>query len=388
MKLGIVELDHHLECLNSLCQLLEDSRIEITVFTTQNLHQELAGFSYAKNIKWLIADANTDLFLVNNKAVFEQQDLLFFSTIESNFKNFNRLKLTTPRIIRIHNANTFLNKTFKWNYNLSPYWLFKDASYFGRKVLLENEIKERNLFVKESFRICFTSDEITEYVKSSQSFLYKEKVINAVPITFNELKAQAVAEVKTLAVIGTIDRKRKDYLFLLDSFTQIKEQLEKPITLKFMGRPKGEFGLEILKKFKAIESEKLKIKFWNKGLSQQEFDNEITNVDLILAPIKPKTKYFLWEEKYGFTKISGSINDCIKYGKKGLIPDFYPVPKSVNTLFENYNNLDEFVNLVLEYVNHSKTIEINNSDLKSLSKANLGKKVAQQFLELKEFVTD
>ncbi|MDX5429296.1 MAG: hypothetical protein LPK79_14440 [Bacteroidota bacterium] len=284
---------------------------------------------------------------------------MFFSTIESQFRNFNQLRLTVPVIARIHNANTFLRRTFHYDLKLNPYWLFKDLSYIIRKVLLEREILERKKFIDRCQGICFTSDEITFHVRNNDSYRNRDRIIDAIPITFNEWEPpQKMAKPDSIAIVGTIDRKRKNYPQFLRALGSIGERLTNTLTIRFMGRPKGSFGHRILDKAKGLQNDNLRIKTWKDGLSQDDFDTEMNQVDLLVAPIFQYTKYFLTREEYGRTKISGSINDCIKYARPGIIPHFYPVPKGTESIFLKYHDEKELEKILWEITRGEKSISL------------------------------
>ncbi len=383
MKLGLIELDHHVECLNSLCQIVEDSDFEITVFTTPKLYAELASYSYSKKYKWQIAEGDVTQFIHSQKAELEAQSLLFFSTIESNFNAFNKLNLNVKRLVRIHNAQTFLAQKFTWNAKLSAYWMFKDASYVLRKRILNNEFAARKTFLANTDFICFTSNEITNYVRKQQNFAHVSKIVNAIPITFNEHRPTAnIKKAKTFAVIGTIDRKRKDYHFLWQAINQLIKTTDETFELKILGKPKGGFGKSTIEKFKKLQTENFSVKVWPNGVPQKEFDAEMQSVDVILAPIFKSTKYFLWEEIYGSTKISGSINDCIKYGKLGLIPDFYALEDDKKPLFLTYKNLDDFCDVVQKLMNGSTNATLHQDAFKPFSQKAIKEQAIQEFLKL------
>ena len=382
MKIGVVELDHHRECLNSLCQLLEQGDHAVAVFTTSNIYKELSSFSYVEKFKWYLAEGSKTNFIRKQTDNMNTQDLLVFSTVESEFKTWNAIKLTVKRLIRIHNANTFLARKRSWFAKITPYWLYKDASYFVRKVIAESEVSERERFVAESDHICFTSKEITEHVlNESHAFRHTEKVVEPIPITFNEIEPKTFARAKTFAVIGTIDRKRKDYALLLQVFLEIRQKLEHPIEVLFLGKPKGAFGGQMIKSFETLANENLKIYVWPNGVPQNEFDAEMRLVDIILAPIYNETKYFLNKEVYGFTKISGSINDAIKYARTAVIPEFYPL-KNAEELVLRFGTKSQLKQIILDLHSGIEKPKISPENLRRFALKNTAQKINTQFKRL------
>ena len=381
MKIGVVELDHHRECLHSLCQLLHQGDHETAVFTTRNIFSEISDYPYAKDIQWHICDSRIRHFIQIKQAEFNQQELLIFSTVEAQFKTYNQITISIPKLIRIHNATTFLGTNKKWFFKPSLYWLYKDLSYFVRKVILQNEIKERDKFLEKADFICFTSSEITEFVRNSKSFKHQKKIVDAIPITFNEIPPKDIATVNAIGVIGTVDRKRKDYNLLKTVLGSAAKKVNRTFEIKILGKPKGAFGREMVSQFLSLNKERIRVSHWPNGVPQKEFDEQMNELDIIVAPIFEETKYFLIKENYGFTKISGSINDTIKYARLGLVPSFYPLGLA-KPLFLTYESIEELEDTLIDLLEGRSNASLNAVDLEPFSLNATAEKVNQQLMEI------
>lgn len=381
MNIGVVELDHHRECLHSLCQLLHEGDHKVSVFTTRNIFSEISDYPYAKDIQWHICDSGISQFILSKQAEFNQQELLIFSTVESQFKTYNRITISVPKLVRVHNANTFLGTDKKWFFKPSLYWLYKDLSYYVRKVIVQNETNERDKFLYNADFICFTSSEITDFVRNKSSFKHKEKVVDAIPITFNELPPKDIAAVKSIAVIGTIDRKRKNYNLLRSALGSVAKRVDRSFEIKILGKPKGAFGREMVNQFLQLRKDGLRVSHWPKGVPQVEFEKQMKEVDVIVAPILEETKYFLSKENYGLTKISGSINDTIKYARLGIVPGFYPLGVA-KPLFRTYDSSEKLENILMELLEGRSNASLNTEDLEPFSLKATAQSVNRQLKEI------
>ena len=75
------------------------------------------------------------------------------------------------------------------------------------------------------------------------------------------------------------------------------------------------------------------------------------NTDLLVSPIILDTRYKIYREKYGFTKISGVEADVIRYGVPAIIPSKYPLEENLRHLIDGYDSLESLSDLLLKYIN-------------------------------------
>jgi len=127
--------------------------------------------------------------------------------------------------------------------------------------------------------------------------------------------------------------------------------------LTFLGKPIGRFGQNTLKRFCELALPNLVFEGHSKRVPQQEFDETLTSTDFLLLPIASRTKKGIYPEYYGCTKISGGINDVIRYGKPALLPATYPVVKELEPITEAYDSAHDLVRKLVGWVNDEVFLE-------------------------------
>ena len=73
---------------------------------------------------------------------------------------------------------------------------------------------------------------------------------------------------------------------------------------------------------------------------QIEFERVLHETDFLLIPALEKTRYTLYTESYGRTKISGNVYDMIRYGKPAILPAHYALDPDVATMTGRYQGVD------------------------------------------------
>lgn len=177
------------------------------------------------------------------------------------------------------------------------------------------------------FFLCFKKDQIYRF-----KLLLKEKLLSSPCIhqaligkwtmanfTFyiqRYTSEKSGSDLPILVIPGEVNQSRRDYLGLINRFLEAKNTYH----LVFLGKCRSEMlpYIETLYKNHQVE--------WFKDrVSAQDFHSWMLKADLILCPIQRVTYFFSQKEIYGETKFSGVVADAVRYGKRVIFPDFYPV---------------------------------------------------------------
>ena len=168
----------------------------------------------------------------------------------------------------------------------------------------------------------------------------------SIPIHFNQYHKITKKNEILICIPGSVEQKRKDYLAVIELIKKIKPN---PLLhFVFLGKVKEKKIKLELERLVNKNLKNLKITYFTSRVEQEEFDKLMNVADFIFCPIHKKTDFYLQDEFYGKTKISGAEFDCITYGKPAIFPSFY----SFDWNIINYNELIE-----LEYFFNYLTFE-------------------------------
>lgn len=358
--LTIIEFDYHAEVLiNALKILNRIPEYRILLFVSGKVWKQIqATVTTEDDIEVYVAPKTSDVkkLITENLKKINQSKAIFFNTLASHFKLFHSTKFTPPVILRIHNSNTYFSPIKSINPKLSVFYLWKDTSYIVLHAILKLETFYRKKFVRESVNFFqFPCSTIANYALS-KNYLPISKLFPSVPYVFMKdvfSKSNKQQEVN-IAILGGIDKRRRNYSEVLNAFKILAPKLKNKVVFSLVGKPYGKYGKNIVNKFKELENENLTINTFNSFVSQPVFDKITSEADFLIIPTVRETRYKLYRELYGYTKISGSVNDMVIYQKPAIIPSFYPIEDSLKPHVETYNDSEDLVSVLTDWINHKK----------------------------------
>lgn len=354
MKIAIIELDTHSECLYSFCKIFAGSGHHLTIYTLNRIHKEITGESFMKQFDWQIKPQKLSkakyLRQINNS--LNEHDVIFISTVESCYRTYARLDYQASTILRIHNANTWLNRWRSISISFSPYILYKDLSYFIRIAIFGLDwLYTKKLLERIDF-ITLPNEIIRSYVEKS-SLMDSRKIAPPFPLAVydNNTVDDRNEDVIRITVPGAVDQRRRDYQLLLSAWKRVIPKLNRRVELSLLGKTKGRYGRKIVNAFRDLQSDKFNFRSYLNRLQQLEFNEVMRSTDLLASPIILDTRYKIYREKYGFSKISGIETDVIRYGVPAIIPSGYPLDEKLKPIIDGYNSLESLSDLLLKYIN-------------------------------------
>lgn len=374
----VIEFDYHSEVLLSQLLILQKLPQKIYLFTTAKIWNIISKSAKNKNLNVLLAENHGKVkeLILSNLGILNNSETILFNTAASHFKLFSSINYKAPVILRIHNANTYLNATKSINPKLSFFYIWKDSSYLILHGLFKLEMFYREKFIKKRVNyFLFPTHSIKNYVLE-QGYLQPEKILPPTPYVFlknvNEIKVQKKSV--NIVIIGGIDKRRRNYNEVLNAFKYIAPKLKTRVTFSLLGKPNGFYGKEIAASFKKLESDLFKVNTFNKYVPQPIFDDLSSNADFLITPTVRETRYKLYKELYGYTKVSGSVNDMVVYKKPSLIPAFYPIDQALKPHFGIYNNEKDLISVLenwiekREFESHSFKSIIDDYKLENVAK--------------------
>ena len=353
MKLAVIEIDYHAEVLRNLCEGLSGSGVETTVFCTTSIAKAVGPPAQFPDIRWETPSEQESVpaFITRNLEQINTCDAIFFNTLATHFQFFAQIDFKPPVILRLHNASTYLQNHPPYKPIFTPFFLFKDASHFVRKVLGENEPRWRKAFVQTVNYFCFPDSALEHSVRKA-GWMEGRTSLDPLPFTLHAsgFEKEPEPSQRNITIIGSLDPRRRNYGAVLDAFGLLIPELQQSCTLTLLGRPRGAYGNRLLRDFEALQRPGFTVKSYRAFVPQEEFERVIRQTDFLIIPALERTRYTIYTEYYGKTKISGNIYDMIRYGKPAIIPKHYALDPDVNKMTARYAKSSDLARLIINWI--------------------------------------
>lgn len=352
--LVLIEFDYHCEVLLNTLLIFQTLPFKTYLFTTVDIWEKISPNIPNEKLTVVIANKKRDVRKVikQNIDIINKSEAVIFNTLASHFKLFLSIKFKSPVILRVHNANTYLNPIKSINPKFSFFYIWKDLSYLVLHGLFKFEPFYRSKFMnKKVTYFLFETESIQNYVLNN-GYLRPEKILPPLPYVFTKSnkRIESSDNIVKIVIFGSIDKKRRNYNDILKAFKILAPKLQTKVVLSFLGKPNGFYGRRTIKALNKLQTKSLKINTFKKFVSFSDYDRISSEADFIIAPTILETRYKLYKELYGYTKLSGSVNDVIIYKKPALIPSFYPVPDPIKPHVQTYNNEENLVILLQKWI--------------------------------------
>jgi len=335
----IVELYDHHEVVNVLCKLYQHLGYEVQIFAEKNL---LANLDCPNTLQVVKKETeNQQTFIRQNLLLFNKSDLIIFTTLVKYPNFFANLSLSPPTILLIHDGNYFLRPI-----KAMQIGSVKDFFRWIKFQLFQEAKNRRKLLKKVSF-ISFAGDFMaTQFVKEIDA--NKIKTLPTLPLNYFK-RNSSPNEIIRIIIPGSVNKSR-DYRMVFAAFQQISKKISKPVEIILLGSSDSYFGQRITKQFLKLSNKNIKIIYNKDSFPQKSYDQILSTASLAIIPIRKEFKRGLIAEKYGKTKITGSINDVITYGIPTLLASHYPYPTDLSQLFFHFKGQQQLAELILSHL--------------------------------------
>jgi len=355
-KIGLIELYSHSEVLLTMYQLLRLD-FEVTVFTTQKIHKDAQEFFGERLENWIINSPKNskENFVSGNFAHFNMQDLLIFITLIDSYRFFSRINFSPKTILIIHNVNALLqSQENRWFNTSSVKMYLLDLLVFFRNYIRRDAFYKRKM-LHNFDHFSFPSEQVTSYAKALRTN-FTNKIIAPLPFAFFTINQREKARNPSIiiSIPGVVFEHVRDYELAFQVFSELVPSLQQKVTLQFLGSAETEYGVVLMNKFQTLENDNFEIIFFQKFLSQNEFDRLLRRTDFAILPIKQLKKFGIIQEIYGISNITGGINDVLRFGIPTLLIDHYKVDKIEQSIVAYFKDKDSLLELVKDWIINSK----------------------------------
>ena len=358
VEIGIFEIRRHIPILYTFSRICKTSSTNVTIFTTKELYLRLETYLTGKDKK------NYDIILKKDNEAFrsfvkrveticnKKIDVLFINTIHETlldlicYLGFNPKSKT---ILLIHHVNAWLK----------PRLIF-DIKHPIRTAdtNLASMLIRRFIFPKfDAINVIYHP--LKEYIRANTDY---EKEIFTLPTSIFEntkmVKRQKDEGKLKIVIPGLIQEHRKDYDAVFPAFETLFKHHKEKIKLYVPGLPVGKFGRQIYNKFKDMEQKGCDVEIFDHFVPDDTFDDILTQSDIILAPIRIKTRADGdIKEIYGKTVGSGVVFNAIQYAKPIIVPTEFNMLPELESSTLKYSDSTEIEHIMTKLMSNPEKLQ-------------------------------
>ena len=247
---------------------------------------------------------------------------------------------------------------FEFRYLLNPNLFFNSFTgpYFRRKI-----VNNLDALVMEYHPLIKTAKNNYNYKKNV--FALPHRPFERQYVNVNHQSEQIV-----FVVPGTINKVRRNYELVLNTFETLFQKYNDKIKLILLGRPIQNYSEEIVKKCEELILKNCNLHYYKEAVSVEEFDIQLKNCDFVISPLN----LIIEKEIYSWTKGTGVFADALKYGKVTFVPEGYntceELPHSVILFSDSnslYNEIEKYI-LQPNLINDLNSIAVKEMEVFSL----------------------
>lgn len=381
MNVALIELDFHVDSVDGICKVFEDSEHTLHVFTTKQNHKILQSRSYFNKHHWiLLNDKNKLAFLHQHESKINSCDGIFINTISSDFKVFAKFNFRPVTLLRIHNAYKIFAPFSHIKIYPTLLGIWKALSYFIREVILDSFWYYRKEVVKKIDYFTFPDEAILEYCLEKK-LVPVNKIAPVLPIKVFDETVELINEISDeiqITIPGGVDKRRRQYEPVVEAFKLLVHKTPKKLCLHLLGKCNSKYGRWIISEFKKLENDNFRIVFYENFVSQKDFDETMKKTNLIISPVNPDALTQVYGEIYGKTKISGSITDIVLFPKPLILPATYKLNNTLEQLFFRFENGNHLCEIMLDLLNDNDKLKNKTEQTYHILKEKFNKKKVLQ----------
>ncbi len=355
IEIGILEIRRHVPILYTFSRVCKTKNTNVTIFTTKEIFSRLETYLKDKENYDIILKKNNEStysFLKRVEHICNHKiDLLFINTIhETLFDLIYYLKFNpkSKTILIIHHVNAWLKP--KLVFNIKHPVRTIDTN-------LSSALICKLIFPKfDGINVIYHT--LKDYIQANTD--YKKEIFTLPTSIFENVKkteGQKDDGKLKIAIPGLIQKHRKDYSNVFPAFENIFENHKEKIKLYLPGLPVGRFGKQVHDKFKSMKQKGYDVAIFDNFVPDDTFNKILTQIDIILAPIRIKTRADGdIEEVYGKTVGSGVIFNAIQYAKPIVVPAEFNMLPELESSTLRYSNSIELKNTIIELMSNPKKL--------------------------------
>jgi hypothetical protein len=327
MKLALLEFDYHAEVLRNACLALADAPISVHVFTTEHIWRTvgLDQHAFANITVDCCAPRDVIPFLQGALHQINACDAILFNTAAARFSALRRLDFQRPVLVRVHNSQAFFGSLKDYQRPRSAFLLWKDFSHLVRKLIWERDHYQMKAFVGGVDGYVFPTERMRSHAIEAYRLDPKRcfyvPMVSLQPVP-PEPTIPAANHPIELSVIGRIDPRNRDYDQLMQAAARVPSLAQahgRRVVLNLLGAANTRFGRNVVRRVSSFQSDFFRVNAFAGFVPQDVFSRTVGRSHGLILPIRHQTRYTIYPEYYGDTKISGAIHDLVTFQKPALV---------------------------------------------------------------------
>jgi len=370
-EIGILEVRRHIPIIYSFSKIFKTKDTNVTIFTTKELLSQLTNYlKDTKDYSIVLKEDNETIysFIRRVKKICDKKiDILFVNTIHETLLDlicYLKFRPKSRTVLLIHHVNAWFKPRLVFKI-LHPIRAFD--TNMGSALI--------HSFIFPKFdAINVIYHPLKDYIKTHTN--YEREIFTLPTSIFDKTTLTSESnddEILKIIMPGLIQEHRKDYDIVFTAFSSLFEQHKNKIKLIIPGLPVGLYGKRIYEKFKSLCDKGYDVVIFDKYVPDDIFDKLLNQSNIIIAPIKIKTRADNEiEEEYGKTVGSGVIFNAIQYAKPIIVPyefNMLPELKSSTLTYKNSQELESVINTLL--LDHEKLKKLKKEALLNAEKFSL-----------------
>ena len=337
--IGILELtESHENKLLTTSRMADTEENDVTVFTTEATYESVAPDLQADRtaVEWQLHDRDEDESLDSylnrvERYCSEHIDFLMIQTVDTSLRGLVRYLRFDPDCV-----------TMLWVYNLASWFapgtIREPYPYVSKK--LRRRLIRRHDYVNVQY------PPLREYIATLSPDV---KVTSVVPVTFDPAQANKERDDELLLTVpGSIEEKRRDYSLVLDAFKSSFDPSDQ-VRLCLLGKPKGEYGEEILGGCSELEDDGYHVQTFSDRVPVAAYNGTLADSDVLLSPLRETIEKPVSQERYGVTKDSGNVWDALTTATPIVLPHYYKLASFIESSAQQFDDAAAFEELLAEF---------------------------------------
>lgn len=383
MRIAIVEMDYHVADLDGFCRIFDHTLHELTILTTKPNYARLQQEADAGKCRWiLIAEESLKNFFSRHLQDLNTHDLIYFNTIASRYSAYARTKFTAPTVLRVHNANTYLQPWSHLYFSAQPFYVYKAISYLVREFVFQLDWYYLPKIIKRMNFFTFNDKSIEEFIRQHH-YLPEEKIFPAIPssVSAGEFPALSSTETIRICIPGLIDSRKRNYLEVAEAWRLAGPLIGNKVELVLLGKPIGNYGREVLAKLKELQHINFSVISFDHFVEQEIFNDYLSKSHLLISPNIETTSFRIYQEVYGKTKFPGIIAEMVKFGLPTIFPAHFSMDEEFQKHIEAYSNPAELSALIVKYCNQPELLKSRAANFRNFIRARYNPEIIVKQIE-------
>lgn len=343
----LIEYQNHYEVLRSLGEFFLDLRFQVVIITNENCRNNLSDLLNENGLSVL------DVYTSPPIAFNPENDISIYITPYNNGPH-NELPIKAEHShLLIHNLNYWLNPY------QNIYLLKHPFTKAGLNILKYWKLNSKRK--NDEFLSMFKGLLAPSELRFDQSF--NSKLKGTLNLSYCRPNPINLKDDKVIRVVtpGTVNKDR-NYLVVIEALAKAATKHHQKIKYTLLGK-NNSLNSGSIKEYKNFE-----IEVFEKEVSHDRFNSEMNNAHFCIVPLKKDKNYKGINEVRGKTCITGSFNDVLRSNTPAILPEFYPIPETLSSLFYSYHNQSQLESVIDRLISENTFYEIKQESFNEVKK--------------------